>query len=320
MQDRLWHGINKKTKPIGFGCWQIAGIHSDNGKPNGWGEVSEKDAIGILVHAIENGINFFDTAQGYNAGNSERLLGKAMKLTSNDVVVCTKIALNEEEIKNRKIGAHFLEWFELSLSNLQSSHVDILLLHNPPDDIDWNSFDYQVLDLLITKGLIGTYGLSSRSILGAKNAIENNFGTTIEWVFNIFERRPAEALFSQMDEKKYNFIARSPLSRGLINPKYLTTFPAFDANDFRTTLPQEWLEWILSELRKFHKNDIPESEIIKNAILYCLHFQTVKSCIVGIKSKKQLDELLHIKDSLTNQENFNFDLLKGIPSFYPKWA
>lgn len=320
MEERFWHGINKKTHPIGFGCWQIAGVHSENGKPNGWGKVLEKDALDILVRAMEMGFNFFDTAQGYNSGRSECLLGKAQKIVGSENVICTKIALTDEEVVKNKIGAAFLQRLELSLANLQTSHIDILLLHNPPDQMDWSNFDSQLLDSLVSKGTIGTYGISSRSISGAKNAIASNFGTTIEWVFNIFEQRPVDELFPLMSEKNLNFIARSPLSRGLISPKYLKEEPLFASDDFRSTLPADWIKWLVHELRKLHQKGVPENEIIQNAISYCIQFDAVKSSVVGIKSKKQLDELIQIKASISTARKYDFDLLSDAPIFFPKWA
>jgi aryl-alcohol dehydrogenase-like predicted oxidoreductase len=320
MKERLWFGINKKTNPVGFGCWQISGVYTRDNKPNGWGAIDEKEALNILIYAIENGIDFFDTAQGYNNGNSERLLGKAIQHTGKDVVICTKIPLTDEEIANKRIGKNFCERVELSLKNLQDAPVDILLIHNPPDETDWKNFDYRILDALVEKGDIGTYGVSSRSLAGANKAIENNFGTTLEWVFNIFERRPAKVLFPLLEEKKMNFIARSPLSRGLISPKYINDSPVFNADDFRSTLPKEWIEWVVATLRAYQHKRVPVNDITRNAILYCVQHHAVNACIVGIKTKKQIEDLVNISQSIDRQDHFNFDLLNGIPDFFPKWA
>jgi aryl-alcohol dehydrogenase-like predicted oxidoreductase len=318
VKKRFWHGINKETNPCGFGCWQIAGKHSYEGAPHGWGDITETEAIDLLCYAIENGIDFFDTAQGYNYGQSERLLGKALKISGKEVVVCTKVSLTEDELKKKRIGVGFFNRVEQSLKNLQSSYIDILLIHNPPDDTDWKNLDYEILQKLVERGIIGTFGVSSRSLKGARSAIENRIGTTLEWVFNIFERRPIKVLFPIIEESKLNFIARSPLSRGLLNPKYIYKDAVFDFDDFRTTLPKEWINWTLNSLRIYHKNGVPEKDIINSALNFCLQYQQVNAIILGVKSKEQLDHYFEVSKSI--HSNFNHSLLSSLPEFYPQWG
>lgn len=320
MVKRYWHGLDKEINALGFGCWQIAGSHNVNGKPNGWGNVPENETVSLLETAIQEGIEFFDTAQGYNNGKSEQLLGQAIKRSgSKDVTICTKVVLEEDEIANEVLGADFIKRVEQSLQNLQTGTIDVLLLHNPPDDILWSEFDFEVLEKLQQQGKIKTYGVSSRSIKGAVNAARCEFGSTVEWVFNIFERRPAEILFPLLEEKKMNFIARSPLSRGLINPKYLSQEPNFEKSDFRSTLPEGWVDWTIDSLNRFCKNGAEESTIIKEALKFCVYNSSVNSTIVGIKTQKQLNDLLKLSNELTNEESFNFDLLTGIQECYPAW-
>lgn len=318
MEKRFWIGINKWSNVLGFGCWQIAGNHNHNGISNGWGDIDNNQAIDLLCYAMEMGIDFYDTAQGYNFGQSERLLGEAIKQTKKNVIVCTKVALTEKEIDQKKIGIDFKNRVLESLKNLDLPHIDIVLIHNPPDDLLWEEFNYKILDDLISENIIGTYGVSSKGLKGAINAIENNVGTTIEWVFNLFERRPIKDLFPIIKSKNMNFIARSPLSRGLINPLYIKTNPTFDSNDFRSTLPQEWIDWVISCLRTYHNNGISESDIIKNALLFCTHFKEINATIVGIKTQEQLKQYLDI--SISENTLFKMKYLLKTPDFYPKWA
>ena len=319
MNKRYWHVLNKETNPIGFGCWQIAGAHSIDGKPNGWGDVDERDALNLLVKAINLGIDFFDTAQGYNNGKSEELLGKAISAAGKEVVVCTKIVLTNDEIKNHQLGEDFISRVEESLKRLNTDRLDVLLLHNPPDDINWKQFNDSVLLDLKKEGKIGTFGVSTRGLLAAKNVVEANFGTVLEWVFNIFERRPVNELFPLIDKNGFNFIARSPLSRGLINPKYLDNNPQFNRDDFRSTLPNDWVEWTLDSLKRVCLNGLRNEDLVKFAIDYCLQYKEVTSTIVGIRNIKQLDSVLAFNNNL-NYQNYSTDLLSGVSECYPKWA
>ncbi|PMB40136.1 hypothetical protein CEN47_03880 [Fischerella thermalis CCMEE 5319] len=318
MEKRFWSGINKYTNVFGIGCWQIAGNYYYNGVPNGWGNVDKNQAIDLLCYAMNNGIDFYDTAQGYNFGQSELLLGEAIKQTRKRVVICTKISLTENEINQKKIGLDFKSRVFKSLENLAVPCIDILLIHNPPDDLNWKEFNYDIIQEIIDENIIGTFGISSKSLKGAINAIENNVGTTLEWVFNLFERRPIEELFPILRSKKMNFIARSPLSRGLINPLYISDDPIFYSDDFRSTLPKEWISWVINSLRIYHSNGVPADELVKNALLFCSHFKEVNSVIVGIKTQKQLEHYLTI--SKNTETEFQMEKLLNTPIFYPKWA
>jgi len=318
MKKKTWYGIEKKTNPYGFGCWQIAGEHYHQKIPHGWGSITNLEATDILCKAIENDIDFFDTAQGYNDGKSERLLGKAIEVTKKPVVVCTKIALTNEEIINGKISSEFKKRVEKSLNNLKLPIIDILLIHNPPDNIIWKDFNYEILENLVQEKIIGTYGVSSKGLEGAKNVIESEVGTVLEWVFNIFERRPIKELFPAMKQKKINFIARSTLSRGLINPKYIKKNPFFNNDDFRSTLSKDWIDWTINSLREFYRNGVKESKILSSALEFCLHHEQVNSVVLGIKSKKQLEDYLNISNA--NKKYFDFKLLNNLPEFYPKWG
>ena len=319
MQARYWHGLKKSTNPIGFGCWQIAGNHSIDGTPHGWGTVNENEAVNLLLDAINSGIDFFDTAQSYNNGKSEELLGTVIKQTKKEIVVCTKIALTEDEIKNKKLANDFFQRVEASLKRLNLNRIDILLIHNPPDDLEWKKFDYGKLNELQTQGKIGTFGVSSKSLNGAIKVVEANFGTVVEWVFNVFERRPTQELFPLIEKNKFNFIARSPLSRGLINPKYINQQVKFNSDDFRSTLQQDWINWTISSVKKFHHNGIAVDDLIKQSITYCIQHKTVTSVIIGIKTQKQLEDVLKINNSINDNAFLEEKFLNDIEKCFPKW-
>ena len=320
MEKRYWHGLDRETNPIGFGCWQIAGSHSIGNLPNGWGEVNSKEALNILVAAINSGIDFFDTAQSYNNGKSEELLGAAIKQTKKNVVVCTKIVLTDDEINKHRLEYDFAERVEKSLSRLNLERIDILLIHNAPDNVNWKEFDITELNDLQRKGKIGTFGISARGLNGAKNALEAKFGTVLEWVFNVFERRPANILFPLIEQNNFNFIARSPLSRGLINPKYLIDFPAFKDDDFRSTLPKDWVEWTINSLKKIHANGIEPDDMVKQSILYCVQYKAVTSAIIGVRTMKQLEDILRMNCIDDKNEFLKRNIFHGIEECFPKWT
>ena len=121
-----------------------------------------------------------------------------------------------------------------------------------------------------------------------------------------------------IEEKKFNLIARSPLSRGLINPIYLSSEPVFHESDFRSTLPKDWIDWVVDSLRLFHANGVSEKDIIRNSLLFCTQFKEVNALVVGIKSKIQLEEYLRI--TVNSSAYFDPGYLINIPEYYPKWV
>ena len=314
---RSWHGLHKQSSPFGFGCWQISGAHDIDGKPHGWGNVDEGEAVEIIQFAMENGITFFDTAQGYNFGKSERILGRAIRDLHQEVVVCTKIPLSLSEISRSQITNEFIRKVEQSLDNLMCSTIDILLLHNPPDDIDWSTFDFHRIEELVESGTIGTFGVSAKGLDGAINAAKHRIGSTIEWAFNLFERRPVEHIFPLIRKNKMNFIARSPLSRGLINTRYVIDNPNFDENDFRSTLPNAWQNWVITQLRSLESRGIDADHIVEYAFNFIRSYSEVTALIPGIKTMNQLKSYISIKNR--DARSFNYLKLKDLPKYYPEW-
>lgn len=90
--------MNKKTigssglqvSPLGFGGWAIGGPFLLDGLPDGWGEVDDKESIRAVQTALDQGINFFDTADVYGTGHSEEILGQALQGRRQDAVIATK--------------------------------------------------------------------------------------------------------------------------------------------------------------------------------------------------------------------------------------
>ena len=181
---RFWHSLKQSVNPVGFGCWQLSGNYSIDGRPQGWGEISEKEAIRLVEIALEKGIQFFDTAQAYGHGRSEIVLGKALRASSRNknAVICTKIAFPSED--NRSSDQIFGSKLEKSLRNLNREAIDVLLIHGPPDDLDWHDFDSRPLERALRSGKIRSFGVSARSIIGAKKFLESDVGHCLEWSFS----------------------------------------------------------------------------------------------------------------------------------------
>jgi aryl-alcohol dehydrogenase-like predicted oxidoreductase len=276
------------------------------------------------VHfALDRGIRFFDTAAGYGAGRSEALLGQALASSElgAEAVVCTKVALTTDEAAAGRAGPHLVAELEGSLRRLRRDHVDILLLHGPPDALDWHQFDRSVLDLLRADGKILAYGVSSGSLAGAERVLEAGFGSCIEWAFNVLERRPANRLFPRLAAHRMNFIARSPLGRGTITPKYAATHgAAFSERDFRSTLPQEWVDWSATSAGKLVSIAGHAGGLTQFALRYCLSYAEVSAVIPGMYNRGQVEDLLSAAAAGPLEPDVIAHLGDLVDDCYPPWT
>ena len=124
MKYREFSDLGWKVSEIGIGCWAIG---------SEWGNVSENDATEALYASLDNGINFFDTADVYGDGRSEKIIGEVLKNTNEKIYVATKAG--------RRLNPHNAEGYNLkniesfidrSLVNLEVEVIDLVQLHCPP--------------------------------------------------------------------------------------------------------------------------------------------------------------------------------------------
>ncbi len=215
-------GFNVST--ISFGCWAIGGT---------WGTVNDKESMAALHTAIDMGVNFFDTADVYGDGRSERLLAQLRAETSETIYIATKAGrrLNPHEAAgyNRKNLTAFVE---RSLTNLKVDTIDLLQLHCPPTQAYYMPEVFAVLDDLVKAGKLRYYGVSVEKVEEALKAIEFPNVQTVQIIFNMFRHRPSELFFEQALKRKVGILARVPLASGLLTGK-LTASSTFEEDDHR---------------------------------------------------------------------------------------
>jgi aryl-alcohol dehydrogenase-like predicted oxidoreductase len=206
MQYRELGRTGWKVSTISFGCWAIGGT---------WGPVEDSESTAALHRAIELGVNFFDTADVYGDGRSERLMAQLHKEFGDKIHIATKAGrrLNPHtpEGYNRK---NLTEFVERSISNLGMEAIDLLQLHCPPYQVYYMPEVFGVLDDLVKAGKLRYYGV------------------TVQIIFNMFRQRPAELFFEQAKKRKVGILARVPLASGMLTGK-LKTDTAFAADDHR---------------------------------------------------------------------------------------
>jgi aryl-alcohol dehydrogenase-like predicted oxidoreductase len=209
---------------VSFGAWAIGGT---------WGPVDDKTSMLALEEAIDQGINFFDTADVYGDGRSERLLGQLAKSKKDKIYIATKAG--------RRLNPHVTEGYnklnltsfvERSLKNLDTECIDLLQLHCPPSDVFSKEEVYDALDSLVKEGKIAKYGVSVETVAEALTAIEFNNVATVQIIFNMFRYKPSEEFFKKAQDKNVGIICRVPLASGLLTGK-MTKQTRFSEDDHR---------------------------------------------------------------------------------------
>ena len=202
-----------KVSEISLGTWQVGGK---------WGsDFNQKNAEEIINIAIDNGVNFLDTADVYSNGLSEKTVGKVVRSRSEEVYVATKCGRQLQPHINNSYQPNVLRKFvEDSLSNLGLERIDLIQLHCPPTEVYYRSEIFELFDTLITEGKIRNYGVSVANVEEALKAIEYPGVSAIQIIFNMFRQRPSELFFREAKAKNVGIIARVPLASGLLTGKF----------------------------------------------------------------------------------------------------
>jgi aryl-alcohol dehydrogenase-like predicted oxidoreductase len=213
-----------KVSAISFGAWAIGGA---------WGEVDDKESLAALHRALDLGVNFFDTADVYGDGRSERLLAQLRKDRSEKFYIASKagrrLSSHVSEGYNRQNLTSFVE---RSLKNLNTEAIDLLQLHCPPTEVYYRPEVFEVLDNLVKAGKLRHYGVSVEKVEEALKAIEYPGVQSVQIIFNVFRQRPAELFFGEAKRRGVGILARVPLASGLLTGR-LTRDSKFEAQDHR---------------------------------------------------------------------------------------
>lgn len=279
--------------PIGFGAWAIGG---------GWGEVDDREAIAALHRALDLGINFFDTADVYGDGRSERLLGQLRRERSEPFYVATKAG--------RRLRPHTADGYtkqnltafvERSLQNLGVEALDLLQLHCPPSEVYDRAEVFEALDALVAEGKVRHYGVSVEKVSEALKAIEYPNVATVQIIFNMFRHKPAEQFFPAARERNVGIIARVPLASGLLTGK-MRPDTAFDPADHRAfnrhgesfdkgeTFSGVDYETGLQAVEELRPLVPPGATMAQLALRWILMFPEVSCAIPGAKRPAQVED------------------------------
>ena len=201
-----------KVSEIGLGTWQLGAD---------WGDVDDSTAEKVLATAVENGVNFFDTADCYGEGLSEIRLGRFIKSLSADVVIASKVGrFPRPGWPDNFSQEQFRTHTENSLKRLGVDALDLTQVHCPPTELLRQGEVFDWLRTLKMEGKIKQFGFSVESMEEAQLCLKQEGVASLQIIFNIFRQKPAEKLFEIAKEKKVAIIVRVPLASGLLTGKF----------------------------------------------------------------------------------------------------
>jgi aryl-alcohol dehydrogenase-like predicted oxidoreductase len=304
-----------------MGCWAIGGSAILGGKQIGWGHANQNDSIEAVRCAIEQGINFFDTADIYGLGQSEIILGREIK-NKNDIIICSK-AGNLESSEGHAIKdfspSYLQKSLESSLRRLQRDYLDVFLLHGPPRGFFYTDELKRFMEDLVSDGKILLYGISGTTIDCCVQAIGQNFGTVFEGIYNILDRRAEKELLPLVAKKGHSFISRVPLASGYLSRKMIEDRPVFSELDIRSSISTAEHEWRLEAGQRCSFLEELSGGIAVSSLRFCLSNLAVSVVIPGMRNKFQvLDNVVASKLGSLDDEIIG-KIISAVPSVYEGW-
>ncbi|WP_061961614.1 aldo/keto reductase [Demequina flava] len=218
--------LGRSVSAIGQGCWQLGGD---------WAEVGDDTAQEVLHAAADSGVTFFDTADVYGTGRSERAVGAFLADRKDaGIMVATKMGrLADPHVPEAYNLDNYRRWTDSSRENLGVETLDLVQLHCPPTA----AFDipqmYDDLRTLVAEGRIAKWGVSVETTDEAMRALEEPDLATIQIILNVFRRKPLDRVLPAANAAGVGIIARVPLASGLLSGKY-DEHTTFAPEDHRT--------------------------------------------------------------------------------------
>ncbi|KGM45363.1 aldo/keto reductase [Neobacillus niacini] len=300
---------------VSFGTWAIGGA---------WGSTSDTEALKSLEYAIDQGVNFFDTADVYGDGHSEELLAKATKGKEEEIHIATKFCRQGDIFDPQNYSYETVSRYaEDSLRRLNREAIDLYQIHCPATEILKDGSVFDVLDRLKKEGKIRHYGVSVETVEEGLICLDNPNVKSLQIIFNMFRQKPLENLIPEAYQKGVGLLVRLPLASGLLTGKF-TTGHVFEADDHRrfnengeafnvgetfaglgfrkgVELADE-LKWI-AEGRK---------SMASAALRWILDHKEITCIIPGFKNVKQVEDNL----SALETKPFSVEEQKEIQRFY----
>jgi aryl-alcohol dehydrogenase-like predicted oxidoreductase len=294
MEYRRLGRTDMTVSTISFGAWAIGGS---------WGPVDDDVSMRALHAAVDEGVNFVDTADVYGNGRSERLVARLKRERPRDTIwVATKAGRKlPQQVCEGYSRANLAAWVDESLRNLEVDAIDLLQLHCPPTALYDRPEVFGFLDDFVRAGKLRYYGVSVETVDEALAALRYPHVQSVQIIFNMFRLKPAERFFPAARERGVGILARVPLASALLTGKLRadTVFAEDDHRHFNRegqsfdkgeTLSGVPLDAGLEAVEALRAILPAGTTLAQLALRWCLMFDAVTCAIPGARTEQQARE------------------------------
>lgn len=293
MNYRQFGRTDLRVSEIGFGAWGIAGPAMAGDIPIGWGKVDDSESKAALRAAFDQGVNFYDTADFYGFGHSEKLLGEVFG-NRPDVIIASKVGQRlgaDDSIQIDYSRAHILQACEDSLRRLKRDQIEFYQLHVARMQHLESGECITAMQDLQQAGKIRYWGISLNTFAPEPEGtffMDHHLGHGFQLVLNLINQK-AIGLMRTAAQQGYGIIARMPFQFGLLTGKQTrtTTFERDDHRMFRLT--PDVLEAALDTLEPIWDAYRQKYQMtpLQLALRFILSFPEISTVIPGIKTVDQ---------------------------------
>ncbi|QKJ88849.1 Aldo/keto reductase [Paramixta manurensis] len=328
---------NRKLGDTGLFVSELClGTMTFGGEEGMWGKIGslqQNEVDTVVGKALDEGINFIDTANVYAGGRSEIMTGQALKnlnVPRENVVVATKVFGESGTASANSRGSsrfHIMEAVKASLKRLQLDHIDLYQLHgfDPATPIEET---LRALDTLVQHGHVRYIGVSNWAawqIVKAQGTAERlglSRFSSLQAYYTLAGRDLERELVPMLQSEKIGLMVWSPLAGGLLSGKYSREMEAeagsrrleFDFPPVNKDRAWDCVD-VMREIAERHQVSVAQI-----ALAWLLHQPVVSSVIIGAKRLEQLtDNIAATQVQLSEQELAQLDKVSALPTEYPQW-
>lgn len=306
MHTRQLGNTDLELSTIGFGAWALGGGDYEFG----WGPQDDDDSIAAIHRALDQGVNWIDTAPVYGLGRSEEVVGRALKGIRNEVVIATKCSLiwnDQYEITNSLSADSLHREIEASLRRLQTDHIDLYQIHwpNPENDIEEG---WETLIEIKQAGKARHIALSNFSNGQMDRLTASHPVAALQPPYNMFQREIEDQQLPYCAKNNIGVVAYSPMQNGLLTGKFtMESIGALDDTDFRKSRNRFFrppdLEHNLAAVEELRPIAAEcGMSLAQLALAWVLRRPEVTSAITGTRKAHQIEESAQAADMTLDEE------------------
>lgn len=283
---------------LGLGCMSLG--------------TNQQIATNIITEALDQGINYLDTADLYDNAENEAIVGKAIKGKRDDVILATKVGnhLNEDGTWFWDPSKTYIkEQVKKSLQRLQTDYIDLYQLHGGTID-DPIDETIEAFEELKKEGLVRYYGISSIRPNVIREYVKRSSIVSVMMQYSMFDRRPEEEMLDLLEENNISVVTRGSLAKGMLSDQAQEIVKQKGKDGY--------IDYSYQELVAMTNTLSKETNALSvSALQYVLHQPAVASAVVGASSTKQLLDNVRLKNAAPLTES-SYQSLQQIsrPSTY----